>query len=109
MLAQALRYWAITTLGPRWNTRVIVLPGSAPVTGGPYRFVRHPNYVAVVAELFFLPLVHGAWWTALFFSLANAWLLTVRIRVEERALGDLWQRHFAEAPRFVPGGARGER
>lgn len=107
--AQALRYWAITTLGPRWNTRVIVLPGAAPVTGGPYRFVRHPNYVAVVAELLFLPLVHGAWWTAVFFSLANAWLLAVRIRVEEEALGDAWQRHFAESPRFVPGGARGDR
>ena len=87
VLAQALRYWAITTLGPRWNTRVIVLPDVAPITEGPYRFVRHPNYVAVVLELLVLPLVHGAWLTALVFSVGNVLLLRVRVRVEEAALG----------------------
>jgi methyltransferase len=87
VLAMALRYWAITTLGPRWNTRVIVIPGADLVTGGPYRFVRHPNYVAVVLELCALPLVHGAWLTALVFSVGNALLLRVRIKVEEGALG----------------------
>jgi methyltransferase len=107
VLAQGLRWWAIATLGDRWNTRVIVLPLAEPVTGGPYRFVRHPNYVAVVAELVALPLIHGAWLTALVFSLANAWLLTVRIRVEEEALGDAWRRRFDGAPRFIPGGPRG--
>jgi methyltransferase len=86
--AQLLRYWAITTLGHRWNTRVIVLPKGEPlVTGGPYRFVRHPNYVAVCLELLVLPLVHGAWVTAVVFTLGNALLLRVRIRVEEVALG----------------------
>lgn len=86
--AQALRYWAITTLGPRWNTRVIVLPQGTPlVSGGPYRFVRHPNYVAVCLELLALPVVHGAWVTALVFTVGNALLLRVRIRVEETALG----------------------
>ena len=85
--AQALRWWCITTLGHRWNTRVIVLPDAPLVDGGPYRWIHHPNYVAVVAEGFALPLVHTAWLTALCFTAANAWLLTVRIRVENAALG----------------------
>ena len=105
--AQVLRYWAIATLGWRWNTRIVVVPGSAPVTGGPYRFVRHPNYVAVIAEMVALPLVHGAWLTAVAFTLGNAWLLRVRIRAEERALGEPWQHAFAGRPRFVPGGNGG--
>ena len=105
--AQALRYWAIATLGWRWTTRIVVVPGSAPVTGGPYRFVRHPNYVAVIAEMVALPLVHGAWLTAVAFTVGNAWLLRVRIRAEERALGEPWQHAFAGRPRFVPGGTGG--
>jgi len=87
--AQALRWWCITTLGARWNTRVIVVPGLAPVTGGPYRFFRHPNYVAVVVEGIALPLVHGAWITAVVFTFLNAALLRVRIRVEDEALRTL--------------------
>ena len=102
--AQALRYWAITTLGPRWNTRVIVLPEAEPVTSGPYRFVRHPNYVAVVLELLVLPLVHGAWLTALVFSVGNVLLLRVRVRVEEAALGAHYATSFANTPRMVPRG-----
>jgi len=86
LAAQALRWWCIRTLGPRWNTRVIVVPGLPLVSGGPYRWLRHPNYVAVVTEGFALPLVHTAWVTALAFSLLNAWLLAVRIRCEETAL-----------------------
>lgn len=101
-LAQGLRYWAIATLGPRWNVRVIVLPGAPPVTGGPYRFIRHPNYVAVVLEILLLPLVHGAYLTAIAFTLANAALLAVRIRAEERALGAAYANAFAARPRFVP-------
>jgi methyltransferase len=104
LLAQALRYWAVSTLGPRWNTRVIVLPEAPPVTGGPYRFLRHPNYLAVVLELAAVPLIHGAWLTALCFSLANAALLTWRIRVEEQALGPRWQAAFAGRARFIPKG-----
>ncbi|MFE2599499.1 isoprenylcysteine carboxyl methyltransferase family protein [Streptomyces sp. NPDC059396] len=84
--AQALRWWCIRTLGPRWNTRVLVVPGLPLVTGGPYRLLRHPNYVAVVAEGLALPLVHGVWLTALLFTVLNAVLLTVRIRCENRAL-----------------------
>ncbi len=84
--SQGLRWWCITTLGRRWNTRVIVVPGLPLVTGGPYRWLSHPNYVAVVVEGVALPLVHAAWVTALVFTLANAALLTVRLRVENRAL-----------------------
>jgi methyltransferase len=84
--SQGLRWWCITTLGKRWNTRVIVVPDLPLVRSGPYRFLRHPNYVAVVVEGFALPLVHAAWVTAVVFTLANAALLTVRLRVENRAL-----------------------
>jgi methyltransferase len=87
--SQALRWWCIATLGHRWNTRVIVVPDLPPVTGGPYRLLRHPNYVAVVVEGLALPLVHAAWITALVFTVANAALLTVRIRTEDAALATL--------------------
>ena len=86
-LAQGLRWWCIATLGPQWNTRVIVVPGATLVAGGPYRLLRHPNYVAVVVEGFALPLVHTAWVTAGAFTVLNLILLSVRIRVEEQALG----------------------
>lgn len=102
LLAQALRWWAIATLGERWVTRVIVLPGAPPVTGGPYRWVKHPNYLAVALELACVPLAYGGWRTALLFSLANAALLTVRIRAEERALGAGWERAFHGRSRFLP-------
>ncbi|HVT59989.1 MAG TPA: isoprenylcysteine carboxylmethyltransferase family protein [Thermoanaerobaculia bacterium] len=103
-LAVGLRYWAIATLGPRWTTRIICLPGVAPVVGGPYRLLRHPNYLAVAIEIAALPLVHGAWWSAALFSLANALLLAVRIRAEERALARLsdYETAFAGRPRLFP-------
>lgn len=104
LCAQALRWWAITTLGPRWSTRVIVLPDAEPVTTGPYRWLRHPNYVAVIVEMIALPMVHGAWITAMLGSLGNALLLRTRIAAEERALGARWARAFAATPRLVPGG-----
>jgi len=84
--SQALRWWCVATLGHQWNTRVIVVPGLPLVSAGPYRWLRHPNYVAVVVEVAALPLVHTAWVTALVFTLANAAVLAVRIPVEERAL-----------------------
>lgn len=86
VLAQALRWWCIATLGHQWNTRVIVVPGAPRVRRGPYRLMTHPNYVAVVVEGFALPLVHTAWITAVVFTLANAVLLAVRIRTENSAL-----------------------
>jgi methyltransferase len=84
--SQGLRWWCITTLGPRWNTRVIVVPGLPLVASGPYGLFSHPNYVAVVVEGVALPLVHAAWVTALVFTVANAALLTIRLRVENDAL-----------------------
>ena len=112
--ALALRYWVIASLGGRggrWTTRILVLPGSAPVTAGPYRFTRHPNYLAVIVEIVSLPLIHTAWWTAVSFSLANALLLRVRIRVEERALTELssYGAVFSGRPRFFPRAADGRR
>lgn len=106
----ALRYWVIATLGEHWTTRVIVVPGAPPVTGGPYRLVRHPNYLAVVIEMFALPLVHTAWVTALVATLGNAGILALRIRAEEAALaaGGAYRAALGERPRFVPGlGGRG--
>ncbi|MET9055665.1 isoprenylcysteine carboxyl methyltransferase family protein [Streptomyces bacillaris] len=87
--AQLLRWWCVTTLGPRWNTRVIVVPGLPPVTEGPYRWLRHPNYAAVAAEGIALPLVHGAWVTAIAFTVLNAALMAVRVRCEDEALARL--------------------
>jgi methyltransferase len=86
-MCQGLRWWCVTTLGHRWNTLVIVVPDTPLVRQGPYRWLHHPNYVAVVAEGVALPLVHTAWLTAVGFTVANALLLTVRIRVENAALG----------------------
>jgi methyltransferase len=84
--AHALRWWCVRTLGPQWNTRVVRVPGMPLVSGGPYRRLRHPNYVAVVVEGFALPLVHTAWITALVFTVLDALLLRVRLRVERAAL-----------------------
>ncbi len=87
--AQGLRWWCITSLGPQWNTRVIVIPGAQRINGGPYRLIPHPNYVAVVAEGIALPLVHSAWITALTFTVLNALLLSRRISIENSALARL--------------------
>ncbi len=107
--AQALRYWAVARLGERWNTRVIVVPGAAPVTGGPYRFLRHPNYLAVVIEIAAVPLIGGAIVTAIVFSILNAILLAVRIHTEERALGPRWAEAFGARPRLIPSLGHGSR
>jgi len=87
--AQVLRWWCISTLGRQWNTRVVVVPGASRVTGGPYRLLSHPNYVAVIAEGIALPLVHTAWITACVFTALNAALLVTRIRTENTALASL--------------------
>jgi methyltransferase len=86
VLAQIVRYWAICSLGRYWNTRVFVVPGMRRVTRGPYRYIRHPNYVAVVTELFVVPMMFGAYITAVVFSIANAVILCYRIPAEEAAL-----------------------
>jgi len=107
LATMALRYWAVTSLGTRWNTRVLVVPGLPAVTKGPYRWIRHPNYVAVVIELFALPMVHGAWMTATGFTVLNFFLLKTRIRVEEEALAQhcSYQENVGQRPRFVPEGS----
>ena len=105
-LLQLGRVWVIATLGERWTTRIVCLPGVAPVTGGPYRWLRHPNYLAVILEIASLPLVHTAWLTALVFSLLDGILLRVRIRAEEEGLSRLsgYDEAFAGRPRLFPGG-----
>ena len=102
--AQGLRYWAISTLGDRWNVRVIVQPGAPAVVNGPYRWMRHPNYLAVILEGVAIPMIHGAWITAVAFSLLNAALLTVRIRCEERALAQhcAYEDRLGSRRRFLP-------
>lgn len=86
VLAQAGRAWCMRALGPQWNTRVVVVPTAPVVTTGPYRWMRHPNYLIVVVEGIALPLVHTAWLTALLFTLANTPWLVVRIRTENKVL-----------------------
>jgi methyltransferase len=86
VVLQGLRFWAIASLGPYWTTRIITLPGAPIVRSGPYRWVRHPNYIVVVAEIAVLPLAFGATSIALIFSALNAGLLALRIRAEEAAL-----------------------
>lgn len=86
-LAQIVRYWSISTLGVRWTVRVFELPGAQLIARGPYRWLRHPNYLAVVLEFVALPLAHGAWLCAVVFSLLDFVMLAVRIAAENRALG----------------------
>jgi methyltransferase len=102
LIAQALRAWVIATLGERWNTRVVVLPNAAPITSGPYRWLRHPNYLAVIIEMAAVPLIHGCWLTAIVFSAGNACLLAVRIPAEEAALGAQYKSFFGARPRLLP-------
>ncbi len=84
--ALTLRWWALRALGDRWTTRVVVVPGEQLVTSGPYRWFRHPNYVAVVLEIAAIPMLHCAWITAVGFSVANLVLLKIRVGAEEGAL-----------------------
>jgi len=101
---QLLRYAAIERLGPRWTVKILVLPGATPVTGGIFRHVRHPNYLGVILEIAFLPLLHSAWLTAVTFSILNGLLLRTRIRAEEAALREAnGYGAFTEIPRLVPG------
>ena len=89
VLLQPVRYWVVATLGPYWTTRVIVVPGRAAIRNGPYRLIRHPNYVVVVCEIALLPLAFGAWLVALIFTILNAALVLRRIRIENQ----LFARH----------------
>lgn len=101
---QGLRLSAMRSLGWRWSVRIYTVPSMQPVTTGVYRYVRHPNYLGVALEIAALPLVHGAWRTALVYTLLNAALLVVRIKAEERALeqGGGYRESFGMLPRFWP-------
>jgi methyltransferase len=103
--ATALRWWSIATLGASWNVRAAVAPDLRPVTGGPYRFVRHPNYLAVALEFAALPLAGGATWSALGLSLLDALVLADRIRDEERLLAAVpgYEEAFRGRARLIPG------
>jgi len=87
VIVEIARIWVLASLGPRWTTRIIVLPEAPLVRRGPYRFVNHPNYLVVIAEIVVLPLVFGLWPVALLFSALNAAALAIRIRAENAALG----------------------
>lgn len=102
--ASGLRLWVIATLGPHWNVQIMNSVSLGVVTAGPFRFVRHPNYVAVFLELLALPLVHGAWITALVGTALHVWVLAQRIRAEEAVLRahPAYERAMAGVPRFVP-------
>ncbi|WFU56114.1 isoprenylcysteine carboxylmethyltransferase family protein [Bradyrhizobium pachyrhizi] len=86
LLLQGLRIWILVALGPRWTTRIVVLPGAPPVASGPYRYLPHPNYAVVVGEIALLPLTLHLPRLALMFTLLNLAVLAVRIRIENRAL-----------------------
>lgn len=102
--ANAARWWVIRTLGPRWNVQVMSTSQLGVVTGGPYRWVRHPNYTAVFMEMLALPLIHTAWLTALIGSSLHIWVLRRRIALEETVLArdPAWSEAFAAKPRFLP-------
>ncbi|WP_100406188.1 isoprenylcysteine carboxyl methyltransferase family protein [Bacillus solitudinis] len=104
VIAQFGRVWALTSLGKFWNTRIMILPGARVVAKGPYRFMKHPNYVIVVVEIVALPLMFQAYLTALVFTMLNAVVLYVRIREEELALEALtnYKEVFSNRRRFVP-------
>ncbi|MBD5606424.1 MAG: hypothetical protein IAI48_15245 [Candidatus Eremiobacteraeota bacterium] len=89
VVLQCGRLWVLATLGERWTTRIVMLPGAAPITGGPFRFVRHPNYLVVAFEIPCVPLALGLVWHALVFGTANLAMLAWRIRAENRAYAEL--------------------
>lgn len=101
-VGQALRLLAIHALAERWTVSVVTLPGEAPVEAGIFRYLRHPNYLGVILEIAALPLVHGAYLTAIVFSVANGLLLRRRIQAEEQALGADYQARLGGRPKLVP-------
>ncbi|WP_062052246.1 isoprenylcysteine carboxyl methyltransferase family protein [Bacillus sp. JCM 19034] len=104
LVAQICRGWALSSLGRFWNTRIIVLPGAKVKVKGPYRFIRHPNYLVVVIEIMMLPLLFQAYVTMILFTILNGWILSVRIREEEQALRGVtnYENAFSNKKRFLP-------
>ncbi|WP_310258192.1 isoprenylcysteine carboxyl methyltransferase family protein [Fictibacillus barbaricus] len=104
LIAQVIRFWALISLGVYWNTKIILLPGANVVAKGPYRFIRHPNYLVVSIELIAIPLIFGAYITAVLFTLLNILMLRVRIAAEEKALMQLtdYEQSHGKKQRFFP-------
>lgn len=104
ILTQTGRVWALTSLGKYWNTKIIVLPKSDVVVKGPYKYMRHPNYVIVTLEFLIIPFLFQAYLTAIVFSLLNIWILSIRIPQEEKALNELtlYSQSFGDSRRFIP-------
>lgn len=104
LLSAAFRVWCIVSLGKFWNTRIYIIPGGTPVRRGPYRYIRHPNYLAVGLEILTLPLAFGAVYTAFLFTFLNVLVLRVRIRVEEELLDKFTQygEYHDGLNRFLP-------
>jgi methyltransferase len=98
IVLQGLRLWVLATLGPRWTTRIIILPGEPLVAAGPYKYFSHPNYAVVAAEIAVLPLALHLPWLALIFTILNAAILVIRVRAEARALSAIRQRLARAAP-----------
>lgn len=104
MITQIIRIWTILSLGPYWNTKVLVLPGASVVKKGPYKFIKHPNYLVVAIEIFIIPLMFNAWFSALIFSILNIYMMTIRIPLEENALttATYYGKEFKNCRRFIP-------
>ncbi len=103
VFAQLVRIWVISTLGRFWNTRIFIVPDSKPIKTGPYRYLRHPNYLTVIIELLSIPLIFGAYYTAILFSVMNALILLIRISIEEQALVRYtdYLQQMDNTPRFI--------
>lgn len=103
-LTQLLRYWAVFSLGNYWNTKIMIVPGDVVISRGPYKFVKHPNYIVVAVEILLLPLLFHAYITAILFTILNVVMMTVRIPAEESALQAYTNYHevFSIKSRFMP-------
>ncbi|HZH61061.1 MAG TPA: isoprenylcysteine carboxylmethyltransferase family protein [Metabacillus sp.] len=101
---QLIRYWAVFSLGSYWNTKIIIVPGDVVISRGPYKFIKHPNYMVVAAEILFLPLLFHAYITAVLFTILNVVMMTIRIPAEEHALqtNTNYQDVFSNKKRFLP-------
>lgn len=104
LITQVIRIWALASLGRFWNTKIIVLPNANIIKKGPYRFIKHPNYLIVSLEIFLIPLFFKAYITSILFTLLNIWVLTIRIAEEENALKTLteYEGIFQSCNRFLP-------
>lgn len=105
LLTQGLRIWAIYSLGKYWNTKVLIVPNANIIQKGPYRYLRHPNYFIVALEIVLIPLLFQAYVTLILFTILNAWMLSVRIPLEEKALADVtndYSNYMEERNRFSP-------